>query len=403
MTELITTLRVEDVYPNPRHYREVKPEAVAALAANIAVAGQLEPIRVWRDGDIYIIDAGHHRHAAIKSLGIEEIDAIVVDTDDVQAMVASNMHFAESEIERSRGTQLLLATGVRPLEAAALVGVDQDTVSKAARGIKVVADECACEDLTLDRLVAIAEFDDDPGMVDALLNAPEEKWRAIARAFRDNRLRAKKVEAAKVEVEKAGCALIEREQAGNYFYLDRGPEKPDEAVAAVIVSYDWSTNVEIVWYAALDTAKADAEAQARAAERAECDQRDAELELAGQQRRRFVADYLAGESVSPSNGLRDLAVEMWEGGTRAQAVDIHEDLEGVKGFLSRIYAAILSLADARVGLLFRGNSSSYYIELLGPYVVRYLEALQGCGYELTAIETAELAELKESLAGDDDE
>ena len=113
MTET-TTIRIEDVYPHPQHYREVRPENVTLLAANIGVIGQLEPIRVWQDGDVYIVDAGHHRLEAMKTLGRETIEAIVIPADDPAAMVASNLHFEETELERSRGTQLLLTTGVKP-------------------------------------------------------------------------------------------------------------------------------------------------------------------------------------------------------------------------------------------------------------------------------------------------
>lgn len=173
MSEL---LPVEDVYPNPRHYRDINPEYVQLLAASIEVVGQLEPIRVWRDGNIFIVDAGHHRLAAAKHLGMSTIRAEIAEADDM-AMVGSNLHAPESELEKSRGTQLLLATGVAPETAAAVVGADPLTVTRASIGYKLVGDPVAAEDMSLDRLATIEEFRDDPDVVEMLTNAAESEWR----------------------------------------------------------------------------------------------------------------------------------------------------------------------------------------------------------------------------------
>jgi ParB-like chromosome segregation protein Spo0J len=181
MTDIVP-IPVEDTYPNPRHYREVRPEAVKLLADSIAAAGQLEPIRVWRDGNLYIVDSGHHRLEAVKSLGLSTIDAVICEPDDL-AMVGSNLHAIETEIERSRGTQLLLATGVAPETAAAVVGADALTVARAAKGFARVADPVAAEDMSLDRLATIEEFRDDPEVVEMLTNASEKEWRGKLRAL----------------------------------------------------------------------------------------------------------------------------------------------------------------------------------------------------------------------------
>ena len=179
----IVQIPTEDTYPNPRHYREVRPAAVELLARSIEVVGQLEPIRVWRDGNIYIVDAGHHRLEAAKLLGLATIDAVIAEPDDC-AMVGSNLHAPESDIEKSRGTQLLFATGVTPDKAAAVVGADTNLVAKAYQGFGIVRDEVASEDMSLDRLAAITEYADDLDMLDALANASEKDWRAIVREAR---------------------------------------------------------------------------------------------------------------------------------------------------------------------------------------------------------------------------
>ena len=218
MENTITILSTADVYPNPRHYREVTDASVKMLAASIAVAGQTDPITVFRDGeDAYIVDSGHHRLAAMKSLGIETIRAIVLtDLDDKRAaeiMVASNMHFPVTDVEASRGTQMMLATGVRPVDAAAVSGVSQDLVSRASRGLALAADYA--EDMSLERLAVLPEFEGDAEAVKTLLTCYEKDWPSVyAQLARSKNLREKLTrvvapEPFDTDCGEAWCSLID--------------------------------------------------------------------------------------------------------------------------------------------------------------------------------------------------
>ncbi len=402
MPETITTLPVEDVYPHPKHYREVKVDAVKKLAASIAVAGQLEPIRVFKDGDIYIIDAGHHRHEAMKLLGKDTIEAIIVDADDAEStsatiMVASNMHFPETELERSRGTQLLLATGQRPIDVAALTGDNQDRMSKAARGMAIVADETACEDLTLDRLVAIADFGDDPEAVKSILTAAEAKWRGVADQIRRDRALVAAVATAEAIIAAAGVELLTTYPT-DLRYLTRSDEVPEGATAARIEQVAWQGTAHIAWYGDAGATEESIEA---AAAREKRDGEIAALEAAHEARLASIAQHY------DFGALKQFAVDSWEG--ENDDSDITEvsvkKLEGpcceVKGFTARVLCAILCAAEtSAVRLLGRMQVDGWYATTFGAHPLAYLEALCAAGYELSEIETARLAEVNALRAGE---
>lgn len=403
MTETITTIRLEDVHPHPKHYREVKPADVKALAANIAVVGQLDPIRVWCDGDIYIVDAGHHRVEAMRLLGLETIDAIIEDQANDAALVASNMHFAETELERSRGTQLLLATGVRPVDAAALTGESQDKVSKAQAGIRIVADEVACEDLTLDRLAAIADFEDDPDAVKRLENAHEAKWRSVHDELLRMRRTAEGAEQAKAIVAAAGCEILVTMVPGPGFrYLSRSNDAaPEGATHARIQLFGGSGSFDIIWYVAVDPATVAEEEAAANARREQAELIAAEFERAQVRRREFILDYLSPESVSHSNVLRDFAVKCWECAEDTDGVPAESRvLDGVVlvPTLPRFYASVLFAIDAAADMLMR-HPSQYYLDRHGWATLDYLDALNACGFEPTDVENGAIAELEEALDG----
>ncbi|HEV7415805.1 MAG TPA: ParB N-terminal domain-containing protein, partial [Tianweitania sediminis] len=84
--------------------RDLNDATVATIADSIAKLGLINPVRVRRSGDGYEVIAGHHRFAAVGSLGLADIDCIVVDDDDVaaeMAMIAENLHRSElSKLER---------------------------------------------------------------------------------------------------------------------------------------------------------------------------------------------------------------------------------------------------------------------------------------------------------------
>jgi len=68
------------------HRRALKD--VKALAASIQDVGLLNPITVRVDGKGYRLIAGYHRLEACKAIGWLEIDATIVDLNDLEAELA---------------------------------------------------------------------------------------------------------------------------------------------------------------------------------------------------------------------------------------------------------------------------------------------------------------------------
>lgn len=397
MNETITELRVEDVYPNPKHYREVDAKNVELLAANIEVAGQLEPITVFRDGDIYIIDAGHHRHAALKKLGRETIKAIVQAADDPTAMVASNMHFPESEIERSRGTQLLLSTGIRPLEVAAIIGDKQDRMSKAAKGLSIAKDYA--EDMSLDRLVALAEFEDDEEAARAIMTSEEAQWRRTYDDLkRKQRIKVLSEQAERVIAE-SGRELIKNNDMAKHAYVARGAvdaEIPAAAKYGRVTVYEHNGSVEITWYK--DAGAETQESAEQAAAREAREKLFAELRADEERRVEFVRAHLMGEGPSSvSNALCDFAVAAWDEGYPAEADAIPESMVHLSSFVKRVYAAVLANVEGAAGTVLERPSYDWYIKQNGTTAVKYLAALVDVGYELSPAEQGQLEQVKAAL------
>jgi ParB family chromosome partitioning protein len=74
----LSEIRVDKIKPNPFQPRkEFDEESIKELASSIEKYGLLQPIVVIRDDEDYILVAGERRLRAVKSLGQNEIKAIV--------------------------------------------------------------------------------------------------------------------------------------------------------------------------------------------------------------------------------------------------------------------------------------------------------------------------------------
>ena len=104
---LIASIPLDDI----RRRADARPmndAALEALADSIETVGLINPIRVRRSGNGFELIAGSHRFAAVGLLGWNEIDAVVVDDDDLRAelaMIDENLCRAElSPSERAQQT-----------------------------------------------------------------------------------------------------------------------------------------------------------------------------------------------------------------------------------------------------------------------------------------------------------
>ncbi len=116
---------------------------VSGLARSIEVNGQIAPLIVVADGEAHQIVAGHRRTAVMRSLGLVEADAYVMDGWDdariAQILNAENNHRRElTEAERGRGIQTMLSLGVPVADAAVSADIPKARAESYVRGTKLV-------------------------------------------------------------------------------------------------------------------------------------------------------------------------------------------------------------------------------------------------------------------------
>lgn len=146
-----------------KHQNRKDPGDVTGLARSIEVNGQITPLIVVADGEAYQLVAGHRRTAAMKSLGLEEADAYVMDGWDdariAQTLNAENNHREElTEAERGRGIQAMLSLGVSVSDAAVSADVPEEKAESYVRGTKLVPADAV--NLDFDVVALMGEYDD---------------------------------------------------------------------------------------------------------------------------------------------------------------------------------------------------------------------------------------------------
>jgi ParB/RepB/Spo0J family partition protein len=113
-----------------------------ALARSIeATGGQpVSPIVVVPDGGVYRIVDGERRWRAMRELGAERVDCIVVDgyddADELVAMMATDDKLRLTDEERARGTQRMLRLDVPEGRAAGALGATAEGVRRARRVVR---------------------------------------------------------------------------------------------------------------------------------------------------------------------------------------------------------------------------------------------------------------------------
>lgn len=249
----IERVRVEDIHPYVDEYgneylsrdysTKENQEYVAELARSMAAKGEPdEPVTLVRDGGIYRIVAGNSRVRAMRLLGTEECDAVLLDEDSakaaVETCVRTNVKKKYSGVEESRFVQqLALFGGDEYVAENACIPVEK--AARVRRAMEIVDD--AAEDMTLDHLAAIVEFEGDGEAVARLEAAPESKWQAVYAELCRERERAKRREEMRKALEAAGVEVAgdadsvanpgeDLEYAGYLGYTD--PDKVFKAALA---------------------------------------------------------------------------------------------------------------------------------------------------------------------------
>ena len=146
-----------------KHQNRVGLGDVLGLARSIEVNGQITPLIVVADGEAYQLVAGHRRTAAMKSLGLEEADAYVMngwdDTRIAQLLNAENNHRKQlTEAERGRGIQTMLSLSVPVTDATVSADVPEEKTESYVRSTKLVPTDAV--NLDFDAVALMGEYDD---------------------------------------------------------------------------------------------------------------------------------------------------------------------------------------------------------------------------------------------------
>ena len=136
----IETVAISLLKPYEDNAKAHPPEQVAEIAEQIRIAGWDQPIVLLLDNTIL---KGHGRYYAAQLLGLAEVPCIYSELDGVMAMavrIADNKvaespwmdEFLRKEMEKIKNLdkEILNSTGFSEKELAALIGYDEQDISK---------------------------------------------------------------------------------------------------------------------------------------------------------------------------------------------------------------------------------------------------------------------------------
>ncbi|MCD6308211.1 MAG: ParB/RepB/Spo0J family partition protein, partial [Candidatus Latescibacteria bacterium] len=136
----IVTVPVKDIVPNRNQPRErFSDDAMEDLKRSIAENGVLEPPVVRRNGEVFELIAGERRFRAVKALGNDTIDVIVMDMEsDEKALVLSLVENIQREnlnaIEEARACRKIMENmEITQEELADIVGKSRSAVANTLR------------------------------------------------------------------------------------------------------------------------------------------------------------------------------------------------------------------------------------------------------------------------------
>lgn len=182
-----------------------------------------EPPVLVRDGGIYRIKAGNSRIMAMREIGTKTFTAIIDEKDTpqslVEAAIRTDTKKTYEEIERSRFEQQLFLFGTDEY-VSETTGRSVEDVKKVRRTIQNVED--AAEDMTIERMIALAEFEgeDDQDAYLAIVNAKEKNWRKVANDERVAKTHRERRRALGTVLDERGIESVE-EIPNGYSYLMR--------------------------------------------------------------------------------------------------------------------------------------------------------------------------------------
>jgi ParB family transcriptional regulator, chromosome partitioning protein len=222
--EVGTVVRVEPTaLLLTRNIREAKPDA--ELIKSIKDLGVIEPITavLTTDGSL-LVRTGHRRTLAAIEAKCDTVPVYVTGTDATDK-VAEVQRIVSQRDENTHRAGLTTAEEVAVVETLSGLGLSAAQVAKQARikradvdaALTVAASTMAKEhaelhtNLTLDQAAVIAEFEDEPETVIALVNAAKNgQFAHVAQRKRDDRERNRLMSEAAEALQAKGITVVDR-------------------------------------------------------------------------------------------------------------------------------------------------------------------------------------------------
>lgn len=235
---------IESSYQNRKELGDV-----SGLARSIEVNGQITPLIVVADGEAYQLVAGHRRTAAMRSLGLVEADAYVMDGWDdariAQILNAENNHRRElTEAERGRGIQTMLSLGVPVADAAVSADIPEGKAESYVRGTKVVPVDAV--NLDFEAVALMGDYDDVLTEDDVVAVLSKKSFWDRQAVCRKARARAA-AEEETARLESLGVKVVDKDSLGEGYHGCNG-ECGHPGLVAVVKPQAWGEGADTTFY-----------------------------------------------------------------------------------------------------------------------------------------------------------
>ncbi|MDN4468887.1 ParB/RepB/Spo0J family partition protein [Gordonibacter sp. RACS_AR68] len=382
---------------------------VTGLARSIEVNGQITPLIVVADGEAYQLVAGHRRTAAMKSLGLEEADAYVMDGWDdariAQILNAENNHRKElTEAERGRGIQTMLSLGVPVSDAAVSADVPEEKAESYVRGTKLVPADAV--NLDFDVVALMGEYDDVLTEDDVVaIFSKKSHWDRVA-VCQAARARAA-AETAKAELEERGVKIVEDSdiREGDYHHCDGDCDHA--GLVATVSPNRWSESASIHFYCD-DEAHVHQPTPEEIAANEAYEKRTEAYETMQVRIIDFAKNALPKFPAKGQTKLRQWAYEAFEAAYECELDDAWEGFKEPRGKALDQFILMRTVPncvpDLPWGALREGYEvTSYWLDELLGFISFIDDVLMPAGYELSEDERDLMEHLHGLFAGDDED
>ena len=230
----IRKVSIKDVFPVEDEYgnlylsrdfsQQVNKDYVKALADTFRDGEPDTPPLLVEDGGIYRIKDGYCRIEAMRLLNTRSFTALVelnggdlaVDEVVADTVVRTNAKKKYEALEESRFVQQLALMRDDEYVSHAS-GIEKDKVARIRRAAQVAGDEA--DQMSIDRLLALEEFSDDPSAVEVLMDISERDFPSLySRMVRERERKETRAKVRTALVEK-GVELVDERPGQGYRFL----------------------------------------------------------------------------------------------------------------------------------------------------------------------------------------